>query len=130
MSLSPTDSYHVRPAKGVNPTHVAAIERLQPFNGCNWTKRLRDISNPDKHRELVQHLGESRIHFWAGWDTDLDRIHDAALRQATHPTRGVVEMKVHVAINVTFSDGSPVIETIQEIKRGVRQTLTDFNPEF
>jgi hypothetical protein len=26
------------------------IERVQPFNGVKWTKRLQDLSNADKHR--------------------------------------------------------------------------------
>jgi hypothetical protein len=39
--------------KGLSGAHIAAIERLQPYNGCNWTKLLRDLSNPDKHRELT-----------------------------------------------------------------------------
>jgi hypothetical protein len=116
--------------KGVNSAHIAAIERLQPYNGCNWSERLRELSNPDKHRELVTHLGESRVNIWVGWETDLAKIKGASMRTATHPTRGIVEVKVHVAINVTFSDGSPIIESIQEIIRGVAQTLADFKPEF
>lgn len=121
-----------RRLKGVNAAHVAAIERLQPYNGQEWTRRLRDISNPDKHRELVRHLGESQITVHSGWDfneRDFARIL-GVVRYATHPTRGVVEMKVHVALGVTFSDGLPVIETIEEIKRSVAKTLTDFKPGF
>lgn len=40
--------------KGVSDEHVALIEGLQPYNGCTWTKRLKDLSNLDKHRKLVQ----------------------------------------------------------------------------
>jgi hypothetical protein len=39
--------------RGLSVTHKAAIERFQPYNGCNWTKVLRDLSNPDKHRALT-----------------------------------------------------------------------------
>ena len=39
--------------KFVNDSHVASIERLQPYNGVDWTKWLRTYSNPDKHRHLV-----------------------------------------------------------------------------
>jgi hypothetical protein len=31
---------------GVNAVHTAAIERLQPYNGVNWTKWLQALSNP------------------------------------------------------------------------------------
>src|SRR5262245_2994099 len=37
---------------------TAAIEALQPYNGCNWTKALRDISNPDKHRNITSFFGD------------------------------------------------------------------------
>src|SRR5262249_34225904 len=42
-----------RRLKGLTPAHVAAIEVLQPYNGCEWTRQLRELSNPDKHRTLV-----------------------------------------------------------------------------
>ncbi len=115
--------------KGINSSHVAVLERLQPYNGCNWSKRLRDLSNPDKHRELVRHIGESRITVHLEEGKNLSGIH-GVVRQATHPTRGVVDVKVHVALGVAFSDGSPVVQTIEEIQAGVAHTLADFNPSF
>lgn len=39
--------------RGLKPAHVDMIEALQPYNGVEWTKTLRDISNPDKHRTLT-----------------------------------------------------------------------------
>ncbi|MCH8188130.1 MAG: hypothetical protein IIB66_05415, partial [Proteobacteria bacterium] len=39
--------------KGVSDKHVAIIESLQPYSGCDWTRILRDLSNPDKHRQLT-----------------------------------------------------------------------------
>src|SRR5262249_17527994 len=33
--------------------HQAEIEGLQPFRGCKWTKTLRELSNPDKHADLI-----------------------------------------------------------------------------
>jgi hypothetical protein len=38
---------------GFNQRHIDAIEALQPYNGTTWTETLRDISNPDKHRQLT-----------------------------------------------------------------------------
>lgn len=37
---------------GVDCSHCAAIEALQPYNGVDWTEFLRDISNEDKHRTI------------------------------------------------------------------------------
>jgi hypothetical protein len=31
---------------GVNSSHIAVIEKLQPYSGCDWTRRLRDLSHP------------------------------------------------------------------------------------
>jgi hypothetical protein len=116
--------------KGVSAAHIAMIERLQPYNGVGWTKALRETSNPDKHRELVAHNGTNRIHVWPPWHPGFDALVGCYSREATHPVRGVVEMKVHVAIEVAFDDGSLVREMMQEIKTGVAKTLTDFKPEF
>src|SRR6266568_1162319 len=33
--------------------HQAALKALQPCHGCEWTRRLRGLSNPDKHRRLL-----------------------------------------------------------------------------
>src|SRR2546423_9773059 len=34
----------------LSAVHQAAIKGLQPCFGCNWTAKIRDLSNPDKHR--------------------------------------------------------------------------------
>jgi hypothetical protein len=117
--------------KGVNTAHVTAIERLQPYNGCNWMARLRDCSNPDKHRKFVQHLGKSQITIWHGFEQGVDLSRILGLpRRAKHPVHGHVDVKVHIAATITFTDGTPVIESIAEIKSGVAQTLADFKPDF
>jgi hypothetical protein len=118
--------------KGVNETHIAAIERLQPYTGCDWTRRLRDFSNEDKHRQFVVAGGETTIHVWSGLSTDLSRIRGMTFdRKAQHPLTGAeVDVKVHVAGSVAFDDGSPILETLQEIKRSVANCLADFKSEF
>jgi hypothetical protein len=118
--------------KGINASHIAALERYQPYAGCNWTARLRDFTNADKHRHFVVTGGESAIHIHSSLDTDLSRIIEPSFkRKAIHPvTGGEVDMKVYISGTVTFDDGSPILETIQEIKRGVRDCLVAFNSEF
>lgn len=116
---------------GVNPAHVAAIERLQPYMGCQWTGRLRDLSNMDKHRHIVPGGGNSRVTVYSGLERDdLDRIHGFK-RKAPHPLTGEdVDVKVHIAGELTFADGTAVIDTIHEIKTGVADTLRQFETEF
>jgi len=116
--------------KGINAAHVAAIERLQPYSGCDWTKALRDLSNRDKHREFVSIKGDytafgySRI-----GDRNFDAI-SAPVRRTPHPVHGEVDVKVYFTANVQFPDGAPIIETIEIVKLKVAETLEAFQSEF
>jgi hypothetical protein len=58
---------------GVNAAHIAVIGRLQPY-ACDWTKRLRDISNMDKHRHLVLSGGNTQITIHSSLEKDLTGI--------------------------------------------------------
>lgn len=46
------DGRKCRYLEGLTEAHVAAIERLQPYNGCDWTQRLQKLSNLDRHPRL------------------------------------------------------------------------------
>jgi hypothetical protein len=103
--------------RGVSPEHVAAIKRLQPFNGCEWTKRLRIISNPDKHRKL----------------SFLEHSISVAV-QITSTEASIIEHPMNMnhikGFEIVFRDGTPVIETLEQLMLKVRQTLDSFKPEF
>jgi hypothetical protein len=116
--------------KCVNASHIAFIKGLQPFNGCDWTRSLRDFSNRDKHRESVGITGR----FFANAYTpaihrEYSRI-DAPIFRTKHPTLGEVDVKVNVTIFVQFADGAPIVETLEKIKAGVTETLEAFKAEF
>jgi hypothetical protein len=115
--------------KGINAAHVAAIERLQPYNGCNWARSLRECSNPDKHRHFMRSGGNVTAWIYTSLEHDLALISGYA-RKAPHPVFGSVDVKVHISGSVTFPDGTPVIETFEEIEREVTNTLVTFKPEF
>lgn len=116
---------------GINDAHVAAIERLQPYNGCDWTRRLRDLSNMDKHRHLVPGGGIMQATVYSELTTDLSWIHGAFDRKARHPITGKnVHVKVHVASEILFADRTPVIQPLHEIKTSVADTLRQFEPDF
>jgi hypothetical protein len=116
---------------GLNARHIAAIEVLQPYNGCDWTRTLRDISNPDKHRSLVLTQGEFRLSVYP----DADRLRflpiPGTIARALHPTTGKeVDVKLDLALSITFEDGTPVIETLEEIQSQVAAQLAKLKPEF
>lgn len=103
--------------RGVSPEHIAVIKRLQPFNRCKWTKRLRTISNPDKHRKLsfLEHSISVAV-----------QITDTEASTTEHP----MNMNHIKGFEIVFRDGTPVIETLEQLMLKVRQTLDSFKSEF
>jgi hypothetical protein len=98
---------------GLNACHIQMVEKLQPYQGCYWTWRLRELSNRDKHRHLTI-LGQT-FHYDPNRPTDpLSRSEDD------------VNKKSVVSRNVAFWDFLPVIPTLEKLKAGVAQTLVDF----
>ncbi len=97
--------------------HIAAIERLQPYNGCDWTKRLAEFSNPDKHKDLT--VVASPVIF-------------SPSPSSTEAIRAdkKVDMEGDITILITFGDGTPVIEGLEQLVSQVAKTLDVFNPEF
>jgi hypothetical protein len=133
--------------KGINITHTAAIERLQPYNGVNWTRNLADISNRDKHNDLVITSTRSAVAMRVGINPSksTDRTGDDAgviffgsvdprnttIRQACNiaPDQPMY-IEFHVPLFITFDNGSHVMNTLQEIETEVANTLAYFKPEF
>lgn len=117
---------------GINAVHVAAIERLQPYNGNDWTLALKHLSNPDKHVHLIPSQADHELTFHA-----VDRDHLDDVRDLPGPIRRTVasdgtEMYVKAVLTtqIQFPDGTPIIETLEEIKSQVTRVLETFKPEF
>lgn len=108
--------------KGVRDVHVAAIRKLQPFDGCDWTASLRDVSNQDKHWALkltaVQHAGTITF------DPPIGQTNVGAL------AAGEVDVQHDPTFNVTLEDGTPVLEWLQGLHAEVGRVLTAFKPAF
>jgi len=117
--------------KGLNPAHVALIETLQPYKGHEWLRRLRDRSNQDKHRELVQTGGSGAYYVHSSLEKDLSRCWGYE-REAPHPVpeQPPVKVKVYISSSITFRDGAPIVETIEEIQSEVAAILDVFKPDF
>ncbi len=101
----------------LSPEHIAMIERLQPYEGCNWTKWLAEFSNPDKHKDLT--AVASPVMF-----SPSPGSAEAILAGKK------VNMEGDISIQITFGDGTPVIEGLEQLVSQIARTLSDFNSEF
>ncbi len=141
LEMSPNDwrTREKRSLKGVNPSHIAEIKKLQPYNGCQWTKTLALISNPDKHMHLTPTCGS---HVFSVMNLD-----DPSFSNVFHPNQisticrtkapdTGLEMEVKLVssynLSVPFERrlGHSVTDTLQEIKTEVLNLLEAFKPEF
>ena len=111
------DKQRGRYLRGVSSEHTIAIKKLQPFNGCHWTRQLRDISNPDKHRRLT--VVDSPVVVGSEVDATEALSADRSLN--------VTDI---CSFEVIFQDGTPVIETLEQFLFRVVETLDGFKPEF
>jgi hypothetical protein len=101
--------------KGVPPEAIPFIESWKPFAGCSWTKDLRDLSNPDKHR----HLSPLRSDLVA----NVKDVEFVSLDPETGKGSGRIYYDAQV--EVFLDDGRPVLETLQALCANVSAT-TDF----
>ncbi len=107
--------------RGLNAAHITAIERLQPYQGCDWTGLLRSLSNPDKHRHPTLIIRPKQVRLTLGrmiTQTGPDIFDDMEVKDIWSVTR------------VLFPGGGPIIETLQTLKSQVADTLEAFKPEF
>jgi hypothetical protein len=106
--------------KGLSSNHIAAIERLQPYNGCAWTRRMADLSNVDKHNALIP----TKMDFLCG--AQLDPIKGTK----AHPSRYKVRMHITPTVYISVGKEFALVEALREIETGVTQTLGSFQAEF
>jgi hypothetical protein len=133
------DSISPHRLKGLYPSHVTAIELLQPYRGCDWTATLKEISNPDKHRELTK-----RGYAGAVWQEDMGENRstvdpsaaDAEVR-TIHKAYGPGGTKLDVQLISSFpihiwvkEQPVPVVQTLRMLQSQVTGVIEGFKPEF
>jgi len=77
-------------------------------------------------------VGDAAFHVHSSLEKDLSRCWGYE-RETPHPVAGQpsVKVKIYVSSSITFADRqTPVIETIEEVKTQVTNTLVAFKPEF
>jgi hypothetical protein len=125
--------------KGISIAHEAKIEKFQPYNGCIWTKTLRTLSNPDKHRTLTPRGSVFTVDVLDGGKS-IEIGHGRRLvRHAKRPDGrdvqvelvGSFEIIVTVNVHPTMGDiGDSVEVTAENLILNVRDLLETFKPEF
>jgi hypothetical protein len=117
--------------RGLSNVHVAAIERLQPYMGALWTKALRNISNLDKHRKLISIGGApaSSVSFIPGPPGSF-KGRPGTVFPGIGADGEDIYMEGQYAIEIQFTNGTPVLETLQIIQRHVAATIDSFKFEF
>jgi len=109
-----------RSLKGVSDAHIAAIEKLQPYNGCGWTKFLAILSNFAKHDDLILLKHGVLI------TTEKYPVDPADPDPFKHKMRVDIQNVIQIALN----EGFPLINTLKIIESEVANTLDAFKPEF
>src|SRR3990167_1391126 len=114
--------------KGLKQCHIDAIEHCQPYKGVEWTKALRDISNPDKHRNLT-------VLSSTGRPVQLMLEHNPKGRFGTNRLRVVnggvivdrydVHVDAHDAIAIALADPSKpgIMRALRDIQAAVAETI-------
>ncbi len=109
---------HVRFLSGISESHVAAIEALQPYNRCDWTRRLVALSDLHESGGLIKHV-----------TLCYGRLHPV---ESAEPNISLYEVKMHfqTALFVATDKGLDLVKTLKEIESQVTRTLDAFQPEF
>jgi hypothetical protein len=124
--------------KRLSPAHIDAIEALQPYKGVQWTKTLRDISNPDKHRKLtnLDTSGRSigvmvRITPNGAFGPMVFRTPDMP-EEAGFISKYDLDIDAHNTISIAPADPlkPSLMSTLRDLQTAVGQTIYAFEPEF
>jgi hypothetical protein len=115
---------------GINAEHIAAIDRLQPYNGCKWTADLQRLSNGDKHREFNKIAVSGKFVVYRTSNLGRPKFGVAVSRTKDLVSGAIVQVNLDFKPSVSFAYGAPLIETLEEIITNVSDTLQAFKPEF
>jgi hypothetical protein len=105
---------------GVTDEHATLIREVQPFEGIEWTRRLRESSNVDKHRLLVSVTPQWSSEF--SFDEATTRPHPADSSKLI--------LGGDVTVELGFIDGSRFPETLKTMTLEVATFLQQFNEAF
>jgi hypothetical protein len=114
--------------KGLSSGHKAIIERFQPWKGCEWTRVLRGLSNPDKHVTLTM-LSMTKLAINPTFPNDGDA--PVKLAPNVFEARSTpVNVYCYIPFEPSSGDGNPIEITLGGLIRDVAGVLECFNTEI
>ena len=127
------DARSKRCLKGLTQAHIAAIEALQPYRGIEWTRTLRDISNPDKHRTLTvltDRFGDFTITEHGGLHQFTPGSGVQLFSEGVKEFRWTVDASYAITIGDTNLRAPVLMSTLRQLQAGVVRTVESFWLEF
>jgi hypothetical protein len=103
---------------GVSAEHVAMIERVQPYNRCDWTRLLRDLSNKGKHVELVRATYEGRS-FGPSSEDEAELLNSDSSE---------MDVQVDVSVEIALANWGPLMDTLEELETQTSDFVEQFEP--
>ena len=107
---------------GINASHKAAIRSFQPFEGCAWTRTLRDLANADAHGLLSITVADAAT----GTDGNGSGSTQALGYRSSSPVGG----QGGKDFQMYFDDGTLVRDTLDDLMHQVANVLERFRPDF
>ncbi len=131
-----------RDLEGLLSQDVAAIERLQPYNGGKWLWRLKELAETHKHRTQISIQSRmTQEHYSRDFTlqeveanpeafTTLPSVAAALMSGVIYPVPKTVQVNASLTEEVRFSDGSPIIDTLEVLQAQVASIIDLFDPLF
>ena len=108
--------------RGLSAAHRDAIERLQPYNGKQWARDLKDISNPDKHRKLTTISVGDTLNTW---------VYGPHAKGKKLPNGDTVHVDPTHTVFIELPDRKLwVMQTLYGIQGCAIDTINVFRPDF
>jgi hypothetical protein len=90
----------------------------------DWTRTLRELSNYDKHQTLIKVSASGKF------TVKVIQIGDATTKPIYAVADRGMNMKSTISGPITFTNGSPVVDTLEELQTQVANLLKEFDPFF
>jgi hypothetical protein len=109
---------------GVSDGVVYFIEGKQPYNRCDWTRWLAEISNLDRHNQLVDVLQGFAIRF--------DESEIDGRQPPADGDKAVIWADIHAMLRVDYSNGhrGELLSNLRDIEFHIDQTLRLLDAEL